>query len=248
MPKPLNRHRLYEQIADQIKNRIVKGWLKNGDQLPNERDLAGDYGVSRTVVREAIKTLVQSGLIEVRTGEGTFVNNDTSKAFKHSLKLMMSLSESDRLSEVVEIREMLEPEIAARAAERATPADLESLEAAIAAMDQNLDSSADYIAADNQFHLALAVATGNHLLPGLLDSVVDLLNELRAHIFIVKGGPERGQIHHRDILKAVRNHSPERARRAMSSHLEQVKTDCAAGLKHSNRGKSASKLEKKLSR
>jgi GntR family transcriptional regulator, transcriptional repressor for pyruvate dehydrogenase complex len=161
---------------------------------------------------------------------------------------MMSLSESDRLTEVVEIREMLEPEIAARAAQKATAADLQRLEEAIEAMDRNLDSSTDYIIADNQFHLALAVATGNHLLPRLLDSVVDLLNELRAHIFGVKGGPERGQLHHREIVKAVRSGSPERARRAMSAHLEQVKADCAAGLKHMSRAKSVSKPEKKLVR
>jgi DNA-binding FadR family transcriptional regulator len=113
--------------------------------------LAVNHGVSRTVVREASKTLVQNGLAEVRTGEDTFVTNDTSQAFRHSLILMMSLSESDRLAEMVEIRELLEPQIAARAAERAEADDLQRLEEAIGEMERNLDSSADFIAADNRF-------------------------------------------------------------------------------------------------
>jgi GntR family transcriptional regulator, transcriptional repressor for pyruvate dehydrogenase complex len=92
-------------------------------------------------------------------------------------------------------------------------------------MEQNLDRVEAYIAADNQFHLALAVATGNELLPRVLESVVDALVELRMHIGRIKDAPKRGQVYHRQILQAVANHDAEKARSAMIEHLRQVRDD-----------------------
>jgi GntR family transcriptional repressor for pyruvate dehydrogenase complex len=128
----------------------------------------------------------------------------------------------------VEVREILEPEIAARAAERATPENLTAMCEAVAAMDAAIQDADTFIEADLDFHLALAEATQNSLVPTLLDSIIDLLREDRTRVFLtVDGGARRGQFHHKRILDAVTRHDPEGARRAMRDHLEQIRQDSA---------------------
>lgn len=224
--------RLYEQVVERLSLQIFNGALRHGDQLPNERKLAEQYGVSRTVIREAMKTLVNNGLVEVRTGQGTFVVDDTAKALKNSIHTLMRFGEDkDRLREMVELRELLEPGIAALAARRAEAHELERMQAAIDDMDRAMDDATAFIEADNRFHLQLAIATHNRLLPRILDSIVDLLNQLRGEIFQVEGGPQRGQAHHRKILATVRDRDAAAARRAMEDHLAQVKRDSEAAVR-----------------
>jgi GntR family transcriptional repressor for pyruvate dehydrogenase complex len=172
-----------------------------------------------------MKTLIENGLVEVRRGQGTFVVDGTANALKQSLRHMMGFASEDRNQEMVEVRELLEPEIAARAAIRRDDADLDALRAAIHDMDAAIDNVTTFIEADNRFHLALANATHNHFIPRLLDSVVDLLQELRGQIFQVAGGSRRGQHHHRHILAAVQAGDAEAARQAMLAHLKQVRDD-----------------------
>jgi GntR family transcriptional regulator, transcriptional repressor for pyruvate dehydrogenase complex len=234
----LSRSRLYQQIVDRIRKQIIDGSLQHGDRLPGEYELARRFGVSRTVIRESLKTLVENGLIEIRHGEGAFVCDGTVNALRQSLRLMMSFSGSRRLEDIVGLREILEPEIAYQAARHARPEDIRHLERAIGKMDQNLDAVEAYIAADNQFHLALAVATGNELLPRVLESVVDALVELRTHIGRVKEAPKRGQVHHRRILEAVANHRADEARTAMVDHLRQVRDDVQRASKTATKRKS----------
>lgn len=226
MYSPIKSQRLYEQVVKRIEMLIASGELKRGDQLPNERNLAEQFGVSRTVVREALKTLVNKGLVEVRTGQGTFVVDGTSNALKQSLQMIMSFGGmQDPTAALVEIREILEPEIAYRAALRANAEHIATLEHAVATMDEVIAQNDAFIRADNEFHLTLAVATQNAFIPRLLDSIVDVLHELRGQIFEVKGGPERGQYHHKRILQAIVDHAPEAAREAMRAHLAQVHQD-----------------------
>lgn len=226
MADVLQHRKLYEQVVERIRQQILAGELRSGDQLPNERNLGERYGVSRTVIREAVKTLIQNGLVEVRRGQGTFVVDGTAVALKESLRLMMGFaSEERRAGEMVEVRELLEPEIAALAARRRTDGDLSVLRAAIRDMDAAVSDATRFIEADNRFHIALAVATQNHFIPRLLDSVVDLLQEMRAQIFQVAGGPMRGQQHHFIILDAVEAGDATAARDAMLAHLAQVRED-----------------------
>jgi len=222
---PLSNIRLYEQMAQRIRDQIVDGDLSAGDKLPNERRLAEQYGVSRTVVREAIKTLKQEGLIEVRPGTGTFVVDATGEALTQSLGLMLSLGKDKSLLDIVEIREILEPEIAALAAQRATEEDIENMERAVRMMDENLEDIREYAVEDHSFHLALAKATQNTIIPRLIASIVDLLQELRERIALVDGARERGQMHHREIIEAVRSKDAATARAAMQEHLQQVRRD-----------------------
>jgi len=235
MTDVLQHRKLYEQVVERIRQQILAGDLKSGDQLPNERSLGERYGVSRTVIREAMKTLIQNGLVEVRRGQGTFVVDGTANALKQSLRHMMGFASEERIQGMVEVRELLEPEIAARAALRRSEADLDVLRAAVHDMDDALDDAKTFIEADNRFHIALAVATQNHFVPRLLDSVVDLLQELRGHIFQVSGGPTRGQRHHRTLLAAIEAGDGDAARSAMLAHLAQVREDSRLALEKTKR-------------
>jgi GntR family transcriptional regulator, transcriptional repressor for pyruvate dehydrogenase complex len=230
-PKPLYRavraSRLFEQIVEQVEESILKGRLKPGDQLPAERDLAQEFGVSRTAVREAIKTLREKGLVEAYSGRGTFVTSGTSQAIRQSLDLMLRINPQEGLLHLAELRQMLEPEIAARAATRIDEQLLATMQEAVDQMDAYLEDPDGYVEADLDFHLALAEAAGNPLILSLLDSIVGLLRAQRTRIFRVEGGPQRGQFHHKRILAAIEKHDAEKAREAMREHLIQVLTDAS---------------------
>jgi GntR family transcriptional repressor for pyruvate dehydrogenase complex len=217
--------RLFEQIVKQVEESILSGQLKPGDQLPAERDLALRFGVSRTAVREAVKTLREKGLVEAYSGRGTFITNGTSQAIRQSLDLMIRINQQEGSANLAELRQVLEPEIAALAAPRIEEQLLSTMREAVAIMDRNLHDPEAYVEADLDFHLALAEAVGNPLILSLLDSIVGLLREQRSRIFNVDGGPERGQFHHKRILAAIEKRDSGKAREAMRAHLKQVLTD-----------------------
>lgn len=219
--------RLYEQIVEQIESQILSGKLHYGDRLPTERELAEQFGVSRTAVREAVKALREKGLVQGHPGRGTFITDGASRAMRDSLGFMMKIGSDAGTDNVVEIREILEPEIAALAATRANEEDLERMREAVATMDRALDNADAFIEADMDFHLALAGATQNALVCALVDPVVDLLREQRKRIFLVNGAV-RGQYHHKRILEAVVQRDPQSARDAMRAHLAQVRADAQA--------------------
>ncbi len=225
MYKVVQTSRLYEQIVQQIEHSILSGELKPGNQLPSERDLAQQFGVSRTAVREAVKALREKGLVEAYTGRGTFVTNGTSQAIRQSLGMMMKIGQADGAAHLVEVREILEPEIAALAAARAEDQHLSMMREAVAIMDRERQDSDAFIEADLDFHLALAEAADNAVILSLIDSIVGLLREQRMRTFFVEGGPDRGQFHHKRILAAVEKRDPAAARDAMRAHLAQVRQD-----------------------
>jgi GntR family transcriptional repressor for pyruvate dehydrogenase complex len=225
MYRAVKTSRLFEQIVQQVEDSILKGQLKPGDQLPAERELAQRFGVSRTAVREAVKTLREKGLVEAYSGRGTFVTNGTSQAIRQSLDLMIRINKQEGSAHLAELRLVLEPEIAGLAAERIEEQLLATMREAVVVMDRNLRDPDGYVEADLDFHLALAEAAGNPLILSLLDSIVGLLREQRSRIFNVARGPERGQFHHKRILAAVESRDSEAAREAMRAHLKQVLQD-----------------------
>jgi GntR family transcriptional repressor for pyruvate dehydrogenase complex len=228
---PVQTTKVFEQIAGQIEQQILRGDLHSGDRLPTERELSEQFHASRTAVREAMKTLAQKGLVAMRPGRGTTVIDGTSRALRDSLGLMMRVGGRTWSGDLVEVREILEPEIAALAAARATAQDIADLRAAVETMDIHLNEADAYITADNFFHQALARATQNALILPLVEPIMALLSEQRKRIFAVEGGPQRGQTHHKRILDAVSRHDSEAARNAMHAHLRQVRADASAAQK-----------------
>lgn len=223
MYKVIQTSRLYEQIVQQIEESVQKGALKEGDQLPAERELAQQFGVSRTAVREAIKTLHEKGLVEALPGRGTFITNGSSNSMRQSLDRILKNGQPDGAAWLVEFREILEPEIAALAATRATEQDIAAMREAVRVMDSALQDADAFIEADLDFHLSLAEAAANPLILSLIDSIVGLLREQRTQIFSVDGGPAFGQVHHKRILDAVVRRESQGAREAMHAHLQQVR-------------------------
>lgn len=227
---PVQTARLFEQIVEQIERRILRGDLKPGDKLLPERELADQFGVSRTAIREAVKALEQKGLIEVQPGRGTFVINSTPQAVRHSLDLMLKFDRAEGIRSLVEVREILEPEIASLAASRATNEQITAMQEIVSLMDTSLEDINAFIEADLDFHLTLAESTQNVLIPTLVDTLVVLLREHRARIALVEGGMRRAQEHHRQVMQAVSRRNPEEARQAMRAHLQQIRRDSETSL------------------
>src|SRR4051812_9357122 len=117
--------RIYQQIVEQIERSIRDGQLRAGDQLPPERELAQRFGVSRTAVREAVKALGEKGLIQSQHGRGTFVTDGSEHAIRNSLDRIVTVggARPDGTAHLIAVRQMLEPEIAARAAVSANQKD-----------------------------------------------------------------------------------------------------------------------------
>jgi GntR family transcriptional regulator, transcriptional repressor for pyruvate dehydrogenase complex len=225
MYKIVRSSRLYEQIVQQVEDSIRKGAMKPGDQLPPERELAQQFGVSRTAVREAVKALREKGLVEAYPGRGTFITDGTSYSMRQSLDRMLRVGQAEGSGFLAEVREILEPEIAAMAATRADAEDLASMREQVGIMDQARKDPDEFIEADLDFHLALAEAAANPIILSLIDSIVGLLREQRIGIFQVEGGPERGQYHHKKIMEAIEHKDSAGAREAMKAHLRQVRED-----------------------
>lgn len=230
MYQEIQHGRLYEKIVDQIENRILNGNLEPGDKLPPEHELAKQFCVSRTSIREAMKALSQKGLIVVQPGRGTFVIDSTSSAMRNSIDLFVKIGSIDGIVDLVDVREILEPEIAAMAAERATPDQITDMTEAVEAMDKAMDNPEAFIEADLDFHLALAKATHNTLIPILIDALIDLLREHRVRAASVKGGIERSQPYHKQILEAVTNRDADQAREIMRGHLTQTRKEIESTL------------------
>jgi GntR family transcriptional repressor for pyruvate dehydrogenase complex len=229
--KAVQPSRLYEHIVQQIEGSIARGQLKTGDQLPAERDLAQQFGVSRTAVREAVRVLSEKGLVEAYSGRGTFVSNlkaGTSQAIRQSLDTMVKMGQQEGAAFLSELREIMEPGIAALAAKRAEESNLTALREAVELGERFRHDPDAFIESDLDFHLGLAEAAGNPLILSLLDSIVGLLREQRMRTYYVKGGPQRAIEHHRRILEAIEHHDAERARETTRAHMDQVREDSRA--------------------
>jgi GntR family transcriptional regulator, transcriptional repressor for pyruvate dehydrogenase complex len=224
---PMNRDRLYEQVAQQIQELIVVSRWPAGQKIPAERDLGERFGVSRPVIREALRALAERGLVSIRPGRGIFVTDLDVDALKEPMKLMFQ-RRNFSYENLVETRRVLEVEIAGLAAGRAEPDQVDKMRAAIDEMDATIGESEEFIKADHAFHVALAEATQNPLLPMLIDSVGELVRETRRLVIGVGGSQTRGQYYHRRLLDAVERRDAAAARKTMGEHLNQFDADIRA--------------------
>lgn len=214
---------LSTRVIRQIEDLVLQKKLTPGDRLPSERDLAEQLGVSRTVVREAIRSLVARGLLEVRPGIGATVRQPSAATVSESVHLFLRTGGSElTYPKVHEIRRVLEIEIAGLAAERRTTDDLAHLEAILDEMSAIGEDRERFAESDVNFHAALADATQNELFSLLLDSIADIMLEVRYSGFELAGAPERALHYHRAIYAQVKAGDPEGARDAMREHLKEA--------------------------
>ena len=216
----VRRDKVYEGVAKQIERLILKK-LQPGDKLPSERDLAETLGVSRSSIRDAIRSLELMGMVEPRQGAGTIVLQISSDALVNPLANARKRKE-ELVGELLDFRKMLEPSLAARAATRATPEELAEMEEILKRQDEKLRNGESTIAEDTEFHYAIALASGNSVVRKVLDTLMDLLRDSRERSLQVDGRPPKSLAGHRKILAALNRHDAEAAKLAMKRHIEDV--------------------------
>jgi GntR family transcriptional repressor for pyruvate dehydrogenase complex len=215
---------LVEKVASELSEAIVSGRLSRGTRLPSERDLGDQFGVSRTVIREAVRTLVAQGLVAQTSGRGVEVVGVDAQAAVDSLRLFLRGTTSFDVQQILEIRYTVEVATAGLAAERATPAHLDEL-AGLCAQHAAFLEAGELTAAskvDFEFHRALVAASGNDLFLVMLDSVGDMLRKVRDRAFSTPGVGEAGLREHREILQFVLERNASAAGDAMARHLAQA--------------------------
>lgn len=214
---------LAHDVVDALAGRIREGSLNAGEKLPTEAAIMEEFGVSRTVVREAISRLQAAGLVETRHGVGTFVVGlGEGSAFRISPDQLGTLQD---VIEVLELRIGVETESAALAAVRRTPENLEALRNALKAFFAAVEEGRDAVGPDFQFHLEIARATQNH-------HFIDLMGTLGGMMIprarLEPPGPltpereaylRRVNSEHESIVDAITRQDPEAARAAMRTHL-----------------------------
>jgi GntR family transcriptional repressor for pyruvate dehydrogenase complex len=217
--------RLHESIVQRFHSLIQQGTLEHGAKLPAERVLADQLKVSRSSVREAIRTLELQGLVVSRHGSGTFINtqNLDAVATLMSSNLSGGLSEgAAQLRDIFEVRHLLEPQLAALAAERATPEDVGRLAAILEEQQRQIMEGETGVDADTEFHFTLATATHNSALVKVVSAVEDVLRQSRDQSLQQPGRAERSLASHRQILEMVQSGDHRGARDAMEHHLTAV--------------------------
>jgi DNA-binding FadR family transcriptional regulator len=231
--QPVRRQeKLSVQVADHIQGLILANELKPGDRLPPERVLCDRFEVSRTVIREAISILEAKGLLTSRGGSGTYVRALQSEDVAGSLGMYISTqSHSVSLEDLMEVRRVIEVQIARLATERATPNDIEELERIMAAGREVMDDPDAFAAIDLEFHGALARASKNSLFEILLEPLSDTLYEGRRLASRLPGVPHEALALHENILGKIKARDPEGAAREMEKHLEQSRRVTLAGVK-----------------
>jgi len=215
------KERLYQEIVDQIQQQILSGALKPGDQIPAERDLAERFGVSRTAVREAIKSLTEKGLIEVFVGRGTFVTNLTTDRVVESITLLLR-NEQDNIESLQEARELLEAATARLAASRRSDAHVARLRAITSEMEEEHSISPRLVDGDTEFHVEVARATGNPVLALFSQTIVAMLRAERLYREGVEIPLAAAFADHREIVDAIEDRDEARASQAMTDHLAHV--------------------------
>jgi GntR family uxuAB operon transcriptional repressor len=225
MKKPAAQHdanqaepRLYRVVACKIQELIEADKIQPGERLPSERDLAAKLSVSRTSLREALIALELGGIVEVRGGSGVYVSEQASDSAD-------VLEVGPGPFEVLAARRMIEAEVAAIAAKMATDSAIDAILRAVLEMERDHDDRGANELADRNFHLAIARATGNSALVGVVEYLWNqrgtLWHKLKEH-FQTEELRKQTLIDHRAILEAIAAHDAAGARQAMRAHLERV--------------------------
>ena len=213
--------RLHEDIVQQFLSLIHEGSLRHGDRLPSERMLADQFKVSRSSVREALRSLELQGLVVSKRGSGTFINTGDLNSAVALLVSTLS-SGSDTLRDIFEMRHLLEPQIAFLAAQRVNHQDLLQLEEILEEQGRQIAQGETRVNADIDFHFALAVATHNSALVKVVSAVEDILSRSRDQSLQEPGRPQRSLASHRQILEMLQRRDIHGARQAMEHHLTSV--------------------------
>jgi GntR family transcriptional repressor for pyruvate dehydrogenase complex len=216
--EPIRRETVMATVARRIEQLVRSGDLKVGDRLPPEPKLAQKLRVSRGSLREALKGLMYLGLIKSRAGDGTYIQSSLNRVLDRHFQWMILLNEVKHL-EVYELRKIIEPEVAALAAKRASRADIERLEAALEGMAQGRRNPELFHAFDIQFHEAFAQASGNVAIQTTMRMLYHATSEARKAVMPFIDNWDRHWQRHERVFRFIRDHKPELARKAVLEDL-----------------------------
>ena len=230
---PLKPANLTDQVSSTMTARIASGALAPGSRLPTEQELSSEFGVSRTVVREAISRLKSEGLVETRQGSGAFVA-PTKLGIPFRID-PVSVDSFEATVEILELRLAVESEAAALAAERASTDQLDAIRDALADVRAAFERGDDGVEEDLMFHRAIAEATNNSK---YVDLTEFLERYVRHQIQITGGRTARArrmgetQAEHQKILAAIEAHDSDAARASARAHfrkgIERIKRSMRA--------------------
>ena len=227
--------RAYEEVVSEIEQSVKSGVLSIGSRLPGERELAQQFGVSRVVIREAVRHLEARGIVEVRVGSGTYIRSVSGAALSKSFTLWLQLEDSAVL-DLYAVRQALEVTAASLAAVHATPEDLAQMRhlldewATLLAKSPFTDE--DVAASDNfevEFHYLLAKASRNTALETLLRAILPLIFAGRRAVIRLTGNLQQATAglslaetaaEHNDIYKAIVNRDPMAAEFFVRRHMQ----------------------------
>lgn len=216
---PVTRTTLTGDICRKMVGHLIRGDWQAGDRVPAERELCVKLGVGRASLREAMKALEIMGMIETRLGDGTYVRSRSDFLSRPLLWAIASSSEAEA-HELVEARRLIEVELAALAAERATAEDLKEIADNVDRMETAGARAVDFLQADINFHLAVGRAAHNSILMNALHLIRNLLLQWIGAALEVSGVAQTALEQHKAIFMAIADRDTAGARLAMQTHLE----------------------------
>jgi DNA-binding FadR family transcriptional regulator len=219
--RPVRVVRASDEVIQQVKALIFDGKVAPGDQLPSEKDLVRQFRLSRITIRDALRVLESQGFIEIRVGArgGAFVARPDTQQVSESLRNMLRLRQTT-LRELAEARLVVEPQVAALAAQRATARDMAIMAQAIADARAALAAHDPYFIPHSvAFHIALAAAAKNQALLFAVSSFRTLFHEALARLLPANDMARRAVLDHQRILDAIKSRDTGGARDLMHTHL-----------------------------
>lgn len=213
-----NRTNLCEQIAENLEKAIVRLDPSAKERLPSEQVLSKNFGVSRTVIREALKLLKERGLISLRNGERSYITKPPSNTVSNAVLRIVQMDNID-VDDIYNMRIILEVAACRLAAQNATAEDLEELRQILSDMEQRKLDLPVRIKLDADFHIAIAHASKNRLLGMFVETMTTLLKDVIGKGILVPGGNEDGLMRHSAILESIKTGDPDIAEAAIRDHL-----------------------------
>ena len=228
--KPMQKVLVSDEIIEQIKNLILEGKLRPGDQLPSETKMASQMKVGRSTIREALKVLIHLGFIE-RTNKVAVISDRIQETVSPH-DIVERFKKQRNVLDMIEFRKIIEPDMASLAAIRSDKMDISLLQKDVDAMTKYKDDPEAFLKYDHHFHLHIAQGAKNQILIEVIRGIQDILEKTQGHI-IRKSTTisERSLEFHRNILNAIKNSKSELARNKMFEHLLDIEKEVYTILK-----------------
>ena len=223
MEKMRKPRKLPEQIADRLREMIIQEEMKTGMKLPAEGELMARFGVSRSTVREAVKILQTENIVDIRQGQGTFLC--AMPGLKQDPLGLRFADQQELIAHLLEIRLLIEPGVAALAAQRRREEDLVQMKALLDRMDNAYLHGEDYTPFDFEFHSVIAQCTRNDVVGRLLPTIHESIQAGYHHTQRVEGSYQRASQCHLEMYRAIAEHDSDRARLAAQRHMVQTMHD-----------------------